>query len=265
MTSDQGEISYSTPPLAGDVALVTGGASGNGRAICVEMARAGADVVVADVRETPREDGTPTHEHINDETDARATYVNCDVTNVEDLETAVEACDQFGTLDIMVNNAGIFRSEEFLETTEDEFQTMMDVNLKGVFFGAQAAARNMVEGDGGVIINMSSLAGLQGSPTSATYSASKGAVRFLTYSLAKQLGPKGIRVNAIHPGLVETEMTIEDVPVIGTQKGEEYLESIPLGRSGRPTDVAHAAVFLASDLASYVNGESLVVDGGLAH
>lgn len=141
---------------------------------------------------------------------------------------------------------------------------MIDVNLKGVFFGSQIAARRIIKGGGGSIINISSVVSIQGSPTSAIYSATKGEVKLLTQSLARQLGPMDIRVNSIHPGLVDTEMTNEDVPVMGTKKGEDYLESIPLGRAASSMDVAKSAVYLASDLSSYVTGESFVVDIGLS-
>jgi len=256
--------------LAGKTGVVTGGASGNGRQVALAFARHGADVVVADVQEEPREGGAPTHEAIEDETDTHAAYVECDVTDRDALDAAIEAAEEFGGVDVMVNNAGVFRGEDFLDVTEDEFDWLMDINVKGVFFGAQAAARRMVErgegGDngGGSIINMSSVAGLLGSGEYVTYCTSKGAVRLLTYSLAGTLGPHGIRVNAIHPGIIETAMTTEDVPIVGTETGEAFLETVPLGRNGQPEDVADAAVLLASDLASYITGESLVVDGGMS-
>jgi NAD(P)-dependent dehydrogenase (short-subunit alcohol dehydrogenase family) len=141
----------------------------------------------------------------------------------------------------------------------------MDVNVKGTFFGAQAAAERMVERGGGAIINLSSVAGLEGSAGYATYCASKGAVRLLTYSLAAELGPEGVRVNAIHPGIIDTAMTTEDVPIIGSEAGEAYLDGIPSRRWGDPGDIADAAVFLASDAGDYVNGESLTVDGGMTN
>jgi NAD(P)-dependent dehydrogenase (short-subunit alcohol dehydrogenase family) len=249
--------------LTDKVAVVTGGASGNGRAMALAFAKEGAHVVVADLRGDPREGGTPTHELIRAETDRKATFVECDVTNVADLAAAVEAAEEYGGVDVMVNNAGIFRAEEFLEVTEAEFDHLMDINDKGVFFGAQAAAKRMLETGGGSIINISSVAGLVGSGPYVTYNASKGAVKLMTYALAAKLGPEGIRVNAIHPGMIETTMTTEDVPIFGTDQEAAFLEMIPSRRAGQPEDVAKAAVFLASDLADYVNGESLVVDGGL--
>ncbi|UIP00857.1 SDR family oxidoreductase [Halobaculum sp. CBA1158] len=269
--------------LSGRVAVVTGAASGNGRAIARRYAEEGADVVVADVREEPREGGAPTVELIEAETDAAATFVECDVRDPAALESAVAAAEAFGGVDVMVNNAGIYRPENFLESTEEQFDELMAVNAKGVYFGAQAAAKRMVArsegddapaasdaaaGDAGedphpVIINMSSAAGIRGEGRLVTYSMSKGAVRLFTYALADALGDAGIRVNAIHPGFVETAMTTQDVELVGTETEERMAATIPSGRFGQPEEVADAAVYLASDMASYVTGESLVVDGGM--
>ncbi|WP_259517160.1 SDR family oxidoreductase [Halanaeroarchaeum sp. HSR-CO] len=251
--------------LDGKTAVITGGASGIGRQIGRRYAEEGANLVVADLQNEPREGGTPLVEEA-ESMGVSATYVECDVTNTAQLQAAVDAADEFGGVDVMVNNAGIFRGKEFTAVEESEFDQMMDVNVKGVFFGAQAAAKKLLEdGREGSIINMSSVAGLTGSAQYTTYCASKGAVRLLSYSLASELGPEGIRVNAIHPGLIETEMTTEDVPIIGTEGGDQYKQSIPLGRWGEPADVADGALFLASDLSSYVNGESLVIDGGMTY
>ncbi len=249
--------------LASKVAVVTGAASGNGRGIALAFARHGAKaVIVADLRQEPREGGQPTHELIEKETQTRAKFVPCDVTKVADLEAIVEAAEEFGGVDIMVNNAGIVIQGDFLTTSEEQYERLMAVNVKGVYFGAQAAAKRMARKGGGSIINMSSIAGIQGGRGTATYSTSKGAVRLLTYALADELGELGIRVNAIHPGVIETAMTTQDAPIVGTEMGNQYMAQIPLHRFGKPADIGDTAVYLASDLASYVSGASLVVDGG---
>lgn len=249
------------PLLQDRACVVTGGASGNGRAIARRCAAHGADVIVADIREEPREGGEPTHELIARETDRSARHVECDVTERADLEAAVAAADAFGGIDVMVNNAAITRPEDFLETTPEEYEHLMRVNATSVFFGSQAAIRRLVDDDrGGSVVNVSSAAGLVGSRSSASYSASKGAIRLLTYSLAAQYGVYGVRVNAVHPGTIETHMTVEDLGSV--RDGTADTSGTPLDRIGRPEEVADAVVFLASDLASYVTAESLVVDGG---
>ena len=249
--------------LSDQVAVVTGGSSGIGRGIALAFAEHGADVVVADVREDPKEGGRPTHEAIAEETDREATFVACDVTDPDDLEAAVEAAEAFGGLTAMVNNAGIWHPEDFLETTPEDVRRLLEVNLEGVYFGSQAAARRLVETGGGTITNVSSIAGLFGNGDWPTYAASKGGVTTLTYSLAHRFGPDGIRVNAVHPGAIETLIggAPED-PEAAAAQAQEFTQQIPLGRYGQPEDVAGAVVFLASDLARYVTGESLVVDGG---
>lgn len=254
--------------LEEQTAVVTGGASGFGREIATTFARNGADVIVADLREDPRGGGTPTHEVIREQTDREAHYVECDVTDPGDLDVAVEAAEHLGGIDVMVNNAGVFRIEEFLEVTEAEYDRMMDVNVKGMFFGAQAAARRMVERGDGTIVNMSSAAGFVGTGDWVTYSTSKGAVRLLTYALADKLGPDGVRVNSVHPGISWTEMTHSGPlgeGLRGKVRQKLVQQQIPSRRFGEPEEVANAVLFLASDLSSYVNGESLLVDGGVAH
>lgn len=253
-------VSYGMSLLDSQAAVVTGGSSGIGRAIALEFASEGADVVVADIQEEPKEGGTPTHERIEDETDRQSAYVDCDVSTPADLETAMEVAAELGGVDIMVNNAGIWRPEEFLTVTEEEYDQLMDVNLKSVYFGSQAAARRMVDNGGGAVINLSSVNGIYGNAGYPSYSASKAGVRVLTYSLAHRLGPEGIRVNALHPGGVETKIGPEDGE--NGDQTEQLIQMVPLGRMGQPEDVAGAALFLASDLASYVTGTSLLVDGG---
>lgn len=249
--------------LAAQTAVVTGASSGIGRSIATTFAEHGADLVVAGIREEPREGGTPTHEVIEEETDRSAKYVECDVSSRDDLEAMLDAADRFGDVDVLVNNAGVFRAEEFLDVTPGEYDQLMNVNVKGTFFGSQLAAQRMIDAGGGRIINVSSIAGLLGNGGYVTYCVSKGAMRLLTYALAHRLGPEGIRVNAIHPGGVETAM-MEDSHM-GPEELEEFEQAIPSRRTGEPEDIAGVALFLASDLSSYVNGESIVVDGGYTH
>jgi NAD(P)-dependent dehydrogenase (short-subunit alcohol dehydrogenase family) len=248
--------------LNGRAAVVTGGASGIGRSIARSFAHHGADVVIADVTRTPREGGEPVHESIQSETSSNARFVECDVSNVGDLQEAVDAAAPFGGIDAMVNNAGIHGRHDLLEVTEEEYDMMMDINARGAFFGTKLAAKRMVERTSGTIINVSSTAAFQGSSLSPVYSMSKAAIRLLTYSAAGQLGPRGVRVNAIHPGLIETALSTEDVSDAGEDEWAEHTAEIPTGRIGQPEDIANCALFLASDLSEHVNGGSLVVDGG---
>ena len=248
--------------LDGQVAIVTGAASGNGRAIARAFAAAGAKVIVADLTQTPREGGLPTVDLIAADHPDRAQFIRCDVTQVADLEAAVALAEDWGGLSVMVNNAGILRKEPILDATEAMFATMIDVNVKSVFFGCQAAARVMVPRGRGVILNIGSIAGMRGTGGFSHYNLTKGAVRLLSYALADELGPHGIRVNVVAPGIMATMMNVEDDPVIGTAQGESYLPMIPARRWGTPDEVAQACVYLASDMASYVTGTTHVVDGG---
>jgi NAD(P)-dependent dehydrogenase (short-subunit alcohol dehydrogenase family) len=249
--------------LTDKTAVVTGASSGNGRAIAQMYHEHGAAVVVADIQSDPREGGTPTHERITDD-GGDATFVETDVSDFDACVAAVDAAAEFGGVDIMVNNAGIVGPQGPLtELDMDAYEQLMAVNLEGVFNGSRAAAAAMTEaGSAGSIINMSSVAGINGYGGITPYSAAKGAVRTFTYALASELGPEGIRVNAIHPGVIETAMTTEDVPTVGTEEGEATLQTVPLRRFGQPDDVAGVATFLASELSSYVSGESIIVDGG---
>jgi NAD(P)-dependent dehydrogenase (short-subunit alcohol dehydrogenase family) len=246
--------------LDGVVAVVTGGASGIGRAVAERLASHGARaVVVADRREDPREGGVPTTELVRS-AGAEAVFVEADVTVPAEAEAAVAAADALGGVDVLVTAAGIARRGSFLEVTEADYDAVMDVNAKGTFFTAQAAARRMVDRGGGSIVLVSSTGGLKGQSDLAVYTASKGAVRLLAYSLAAELGRAGVRVNALHPGLTETEMTRTDLGRIDT--GSASQTRIPLGRAGQPGDIADAVVWLASPMSAFVHGSSLVVDGG---
>ena len=259
--------------LDGQTAVITGAASGNGRGIARRFAEEGADVVVADIQEEDRLGGQPTHELLEAETDVRAKYVECDVTDSESLENAVGATEEFGGIDVMVNNAGIIGPQKPLtEVGYDEYRQLMEINLDGVYFGTQAAAAAMInQEEGGSIVNMASAAGFEGYPNLTPYSTAKGGVRLFSYAAAADLGQHDIRVNSIHPGQIETAMTAEDMAPDDsegserTEQGDQASPSIPLGRPGSPEEVGDVVVFLASDLASYVTGESILIDGGLTN
>jgi NAD(P)-dependent dehydrogenase (short-subunit alcohol dehydrogenase family) len=230
-----------------------------GRSIAKTFAAEGAAVTVADIRETPREGGEPTHEVIREE-GGEAQFVETDVSEKTAIETAVEeAVDRYGSLDIMVNNAGIWgKQRPITEIEEADYDRVMDINARGVYFGCQAAIREMQDQeDGGAIVNMSSIAGLSSYENASAYCASKAAVANLTRELAVEQGPNGIRVNALCPGVIVTAQVTQDAD----EKGQ-FEDEIPLRRDGQPEEVANAALFLASDDASYVNGHNLVVDGG---
>jgi NAD(P)-dependent dehydrogenase (short-subunit alcohol dehydrogenase family) len=246
--------------LAGRIAVITGAASGIGRETALAMAVHGASaVVVADLRAEPREGGRPTVELLR-EAGVAAEFVAVDVTYRAGLQQAVDAAEALGGLTTMVNCAGIFRREDFFEVTEDAFDQMFAVNVRGTFFGCQVAAAAMRD-RGGSIVNLASVASYRGSLGHATYHASKGAVQSLTYALARDLAPHSIRVNAVHPGAVDTSMLRVDDPVLPTL---DESTAFPLGRAGAPSDIAGAIVYLASDLAAYVSGASLTVDGAAA-
>jgi NAD(P)-dependent dehydrogenase (short-subunit alcohol dehydrogenase family) len=242
----------------GKVAVVTGAASGIGRAAAFALDREGAKaIIVADVRKDPREGGTPTHEAVSCE----GRFVMCDVSRPADLVAAVAAADEFGGIDIMVNNAGIVVLNDFLEFTEEQYDRQMDVNAKGAFFGTQAAARRMVEKGGGAIVNVSSVLGMVGNGGVTAYSTSKGAIKLLTYSAANYLADKGVRVNAVHPGVVGTELVTTDFGLPMAAATQVF--PIPIGRPATADDVSGTVVFLCSSLSDYMTGASLVVDGGM--
>ncbi|MEZ3117035.1 SDR family NAD(P)-dependent oxidoreductase [Halobaculum sp. MBLA0147] len=246
--------------LAGKTAVVTGGASGIGREIAIQFARHGADTVLADVRRTPRGGGTPTDEVIERETDAEATYVECDVAAPDEVAAVIETAAADG-LDVLVNNAAVARLDDY-DADREIVDRFFDVNVKGCLYAARTAAAEM---DTGCILNVSSVEALAGTGPRPVYGATRGALRQLTFALADRLGPE-IRVNSILPGLIDTELVREDVPILGDDEALAALEAAtPLSRYGDPREIADPAVFLASDLASFVTGAELVADGGLTY
>jgi cyclopentanol dehydrogenase len=243
--------------LKGKVALITGGARGMGAAEARLFAQEGAAVMVSDVNV---EGGKKVVAEITKK-GGKAAFVRQDVTSEAGWKAAIaETEKRFGKLDILVNNAGIFIATAIEQTPEEEWDRIMDINGKGVFFGVKHAIPAMRRAGGGSIVNISSTAGLVGSTLEGAYTASKGAVRLLTKGAALQGAKDGIRVNSVHPGVIDTEML---APLVADKKFRQYLlERNPLGRLGTPEEVAKVVLFLASDDASYVTGAELVVDGG---
>ena len=243
--------------LENKVAMISGGARGMGAVEAKLFAKEGAKVIIGDMLE---EEGRKVEAEIN-ETGGECVFVLLDVTDEEAWQRAVsEAVSRFGKLDILVNNAGIYRAHDVLETTSAEWDQVMDINAKGVFLGTKYAIPEMRKAGGGSIVNISSVAGLVGSKQTTAYTASKGAVRLLTKSTAIQYAAEGIRANSIHPGTIETPMT--EALLANEAQREDRMNRTPLGRLGRPEDVAYGALYLASDEASFVTGSDLVIDGG---
>ena len=243
--------------LESKVALISGGARGIGAAEARMFAREGASVVVGDVLE---EEGRRVEKEIID-TGGHALFARLDVTSEADWLRVVELTVQrFGRLDILVNNAAILRKGQVLETSEETWDEVMSVNSKGVFLGTKHAIPQMRKSGGGSIINISSGAGITGSRRNAAYHASKGAVRIFTKAAAVQYAKEGIRVNSVHPGPVSTDMLASSHA--DDDSDEQRATQIPLGRFGKPDEVAYGVLYLASDESSFVTGSELVIDGG---
>ena len=244
--------------LEGKVALISGGARGQGAVEARMFAEEGASVVIGDILD---DQGKQTEAELQ-ELGYNVTYVHLDVTSESDWEAAVQsAVDTYGKLDVLLNNAGILIRKNIEETTGEDWDRIFAVNAKGVFLGTKAAIPAMRDAGGGSIINISSTAGLVGSPNgSASYTATKGAVRLFTKSTAIQHAREGIRCNSIHPGPIETDMiadTLNDPANMALR-----MQRLPLGRVGKPSEIAYGAIYLASDESSFVTGSELVIDGG---
>jgi glucose 1-dehydrogenase len=244
--------------LDGKLAIVTGGASGIGKSICERFAADGARVVIADVNV---EKGCALAKALG----ASATFVKSDMSSAADIAALAEAASLLGPIDILVNNAGIVHAADFLELMAEDFDRVLCVNLRGSFLLGQAVARLMVErvkagGPAGAIINMSSVNAVFAIANQVPYSVSKGGVNQLTKVMALSLAPHGIRVNAIGPGSIMTDMlaSVNNDPAARNR----ILSRTPMGRIGDPSEIASIAAFLASDDASYITGQTIYADGG---
>lgn len=243
--------------LENKVALVTGAGRGIGRAIAIALAKEGAEVVVnyngseeraKEVKQTIEENG------------GKASIYKCNVSDFEACEAMIkDIVKEHGRLDILVNNAGITKDGLIMKMKEEDFDSVLNVNLKGTFNTIRHSARQMLRQKSGKIINISSVSGILGNAGQANYAASKAGVIGLTKTMARELGSRGITVNAIAPGFVDTEMT----GVLSEEIRENACRQIILGRFGKPEDIANVTVFLASDKADYITGQVISVDGGM--
>ncbi|APG09066.1 dehydrogenase [Bradyrhizobium japonicum] len=244
--------------LSGKVAVITGAARGIGKACAKRFLDDGVKVVISDV------DTDELEKTVNELGKPKELYaVSCHVARRADVDRAVAiAVREFGRLDIMVNNAGVARNRDILEISEEEFDEIIGINLKGAFFGVQAAAKQMIaQGGGGVIINMSSVNALLAIPTLATYAISKGGMKQLTSVAAVALAPHNIRVVAVGPGTILTDMVASSI-YTSEDARKTVMSRTPAGRGGEPSEIASVVAFLASDDASYITGQTIYPDGG---
>ena len=243
--------------LKNKIALITGAGRGIGRAIAIALAKEGAEVVInyngseeraKEVKQTIEENG------------GKASIYKCNVSDFTACEAMIkDIVKEYGHLDILVNNAGITKDGLIMKMKEEDFDSVLNVNLKGTFNTSRHSARQMLKQRSGKIINISSVSGILGNVGQANYAASKAGVIGLTKTMARELGSRGITVNAIAPGFVDTEMT----EVLSEEIRENACKQIILGRFGKPEDIANTAVFLASDKADYITGQVISVDGGM--
>ena len=243
--------------LKDKIALVTGGSRGIGRAIATTLADAGATVVVNYKGNQTAADEVV---HAIAATDGQATATQADISKPEDVERLFkDVLERYGKLDILVNNAGITRDTLLLRMKEDDFDAVLQTNLRGVYLCTKAALRPMTKARGGRIINITSVVGLMGNAGQSNYAAAKAGIIGFTKSAAREMASRNITINAVAPGYIETELT----GVLSETMRAAILENIPLGRLGMPQDVANLVCFLASDAAAYITGQTLTVDGGM--
>ena len=244
--------------FSGKTAVVTGGSRGLGRAVCLELAAGGANVVLCYAgNEAAANETVAACEALG----ARAVAVRCDVADSAQVKTLMDtALQTFGRIDILVNNAGITRDGLLMMMKEDDFDAVIDTNLKGAFLCMKAVARQMMKQRYGRIVNLSSVVGLRGNAGQVNYAASKAGIIGMTKSLAKELASRGVTVNAVAPGFMETDMTAAMPEAAKTAT----LAAIPMGRMGAVEDVAKTVAFLASEEAGYITGQVIAVDGGMS-
>ena len=243
--------------LEGKIALVTGGGRGIGRAICQELAARGATIIV-----NYRRSGAAAAEVVAqiEKAGGAARCAQADVSDADQVTAMYKAIvSDFGTIDILVNNAGMTRDNIIMMMKPDDFDAVIETNLRSCWLCCKTAARTMMRKRSGSIINITSVVGIAGNGGQTNYAASKAGIIGLTKSLAKEVAVRGIRVNAVAPGFVETDMTAD----LADEIREKAIEAIPLGRMGAAQDIAKAVAFLASDEAAYITGQTLVVDGGM--
>ena len=239
--------------LQGRVAIVTGGSQGIGEACARRFAQEGAQVVIADLAD---ERGRALAAEL------QARYVHCDVGDKAQVDALVaEVMQAHGRIDVLVNNAGIFRAADFLDVTEEDFDAVLRVNLKGSFLVAQAGGREMARAGRGSIVNMSSVNSVLAIPNIASYNVSKGGINQLTRAMALALADRGVRVNAVGPGTIATELAAKAVLTSEEAKNKIMMRT-PLKRLGEPSEIADVVAFLASDASSYITGEIIMGDGG---
>lgn len=243
--------------LTGKTALITGAGRGIGRDIARKLSQMGANIVINDIASSTDADVT-TQELI--EAGGNATCLKGDVRNFEEIEKIIQkTLDKFGRIDILVNNAGITKDGLMMRMSDSDWDDVLDINLKGAFHMIKAVTRPMMKQRSGTIINLASIVGVMGNPGQANYVASKAGLIGLTKTTAKELSSRGITCNAVAPGFIRSAMTDK----LSEEVQKEYFKAIPLGRFGETEDVANVVAFLASDLAKYVTGQVIHIDGGL--
>ena len=243
--------------LTGKVALVSGAAQGIGKAVALLLARNGADMVVSDINFEKAQETVKEVETIG----RKAMAMKVDVSNFNDVDQMTKAIlERFGKIDILINNAGIARDKLILRMTEEDWDAVIDINLKGTFNCTKAVLKQMIKQKTGKIVNIASVVGEMGNAGQSNYAASKAGVIGLTKTIAREVAQRGINVNAIAPGYIETSMT----DALPEKAKEELKRLIPLERLGRPEDVAHAVLFLVLEASSYITGQVLFVEGGIS-